>query len=100
MEIINIEARTYEAMMQRFEGFIQRVNSLVKKNESLTLKDWLDNQDVCEILNVHKKTLQSFRDTGKLEYTKIGNKIYYSPEAVKEFIEKHSITKGGNDGTE
>ncbi len=99
MEIINIEARTFEAMLNRFEVFTHRLCTIIKQSESKSFKDWLDNQDVCEILSVSKRTLQAHRDTGRLEYSLIGNKIFYRPEAIKEFLKNSSIEKGGNDGT-
>lgn len=62
MEIINIEARTFEAMLGRFESFVQKAEKLVDRNKSKELDGWLDNQDVCLILNVNPNTLQYLRD--------------------------------------
>ena len=92
MEIVNIEARTYEAMMSRFEQFARRVDSLCEQHRSKEMKEWLDNQDVCAILNISKRTLQTLRDNGTLGYTMIGNKAYYKPEDVQNIIGK--VSKG------
>ena len=46
MEIINIEARTFEAMMERFEAFARKVDILCGQHKGKELKEWLDNQDV------------------------------------------------------
>jgi len=86
MEIVNIEAQTFEAMLERFESFIQKVQKLVDKNKDRELDGWLDNQDVCFILNVNPNTLQYFRDKRKLAYTKFNRKMYYKPEDVERFI--------------
>jgi len=43
MEIINIEARTFEAMAERFRQFAQRVNSLCRP-QNKGLRKWLDYQ--------------------------------------------------------
>ncbi len=59
MEIINIEARTFEAMMTRFESFAERVDALCRANGEKTLQEWLDNQDVCRTFNLSLRTLQS-----------------------------------------
>lgn len=53
MEIINIEAQTFEAMLGRFESFVQKAEKLIERNKSKELDGWLDNQDVCLILNVN-----------------------------------------------
>ncbi|KAA6333410.1 hypothetical protein EZS27_018172 [termite gut metagenome] len=87
MEIVNIEARTFEAMVTRFEHFVQRMDSLcVGQNKEL--KKWLDNQEVCMILNISKRTLQTYRDKGTLPYSQINHKIYYKPEDVERVMKQ------------
>lgn len=88
MEIINVESQTWEMMMARLEAFAQRVESLCNISGDKTLQRWLDNQDVCEILNISKRTLQTYRDNGTLAYTQIGHKMYYRPEDVEQLIDK------------
>ena len=34
MEIINIEAQTFEAMLGRFESFVQKAEKLIERNKS------------------------------------------------------------------
>lgn len=87
MEIINVEARTWEAMMSRFEAFTQRVETLCEGHDK-SLKKWLDNQEVCQILNISKRTLQTYRDNGTLAYTQINHKVFYKPEDVEKVIHK------------
>lgn len=86
MEIVNIEASTFESIMVRFESFVQKAEKLVDRNKSKELDGWLDNQDVCLILNVNPNTLQYLRDKKKLAYTKFNRKMYYKPEDVERFI--------------
>lgn len=88
MEIINVESRTWELMMARLETFAARVDMLCKTSEDKSLQTWLTNEDVCGILNVSKRTLQTYRDSGKLSYSQIGYKIYYRPEDVEQLIKK------------
>lgn len=87
MEIVSIEARTFEAMMSRFEAFTQRVDTLYERNKGNKMHEWLDNQQVCQILNVSKRTLQAMRDSSKISYSKIGYKIFYRPADVEKLIE-------------
>ena len=87
MEIINIEARVFEAMATRFEQFVKRVETLCRhKNKGL--QKWLDNQDVCQLLNISKRTLQTYRDNGTLPYSQIGHKMYYKPEDVAQVMNR------------
>ena len=88
MEIVNIEARTFEAMLDRFEAFTRKVETLCRGNGDKAMKKWLDNQDVCEILNISKRTLQTYRDNGILPYTQINRKISYKPEDVEAVVNR------------
>lgn len=75
MEILAIEKRTVEQMMQRFEDFAKQINTLCGHNRSN--ENWLDNKQVCELLKICPCTLQTYRDTGVLPYSQIGGKSYY-----------------------
>ena len=89
MNVINIEATTFEAMMTRFESFAERVESLCRENGDKSLQTWLDTQEVCELLGVQsKRTIQSYRDSGLLPYSRIEHKIYYRPEDVQRMLER------------
>ena len=48
--------------------------------------EWLDNQDVCQILNISTRTLQTLRQNGTLAYSQIEHKVYYKPEDVERII--------------
>jgi len=91
MEIVNIEARTFEAMMTRFEALARKMDSLYSKQDK-GLKKWLDNQDVSLILNISKRTLQTYRDNGTLPYSQINHKIYYKPNDL-ELVMNKLLTK-------
>jgi len=86
MEIVNIEARTFEAMMTRLEQFTQRVDALCSRYGGSETKKWLTGQDVCMILNISKRTLQLLRDSGRLAFTQINRQMYYKPEDVERLI--------------
>ena len=92
MEIVNIEASTFEAMMIRFDALERKMNSLHSEQDK-GLKKWLDNQDVCLILNISKRTLQTYRDNGMLPYSQINHKIYYKPNDIKLLTQKSTIVK-------
>jgi hypothetical protein len=86
MEIVNIEARTFEAMLSKFEGFAKRMENLVCQHSDRELSEWMDNQDVCFLLKISPRTLQTLRDNGTLAYSQISHKTYYKPEDVKKIL--------------
>ena len=71
MEIVNIEARTFEAMLSAFRTFADRLDTLCRLYGDIEEKKWLDNQEVCLLLKVSPRTLQTLRDNGTLAYTQI-----------------------------
>ena len=91
MEIVNIEARTFEAMMNQYEALARKMD-LLKSEQEKGLKKWLDNQDVCLILNISKRTLQTYRDNGTLPYSQINHKIYYKPNDI-ELVTRKLLAK-------
>ena len=53
--------------------------------------DWLHNGDVCKLLNISKRTLQHYRDTGVLPFSQIGHKCYNKREDVGRLLETKSV---------
>ena len=53
--------------------------------------DLLHNGDVCRLLNISKRTLQYYRDTGVLPFAQIGHKCYYKREDVERLLEIKSV---------
>ena len=86
MEIVTIEKKTFEEMKSRFNQFSEHVRQLCSRYRPPEKMNWLDNADVCEKLNVSKRTLQTYRDGGLLAYSQINHKIYYRLEDVGAFI--------------
>jgi DNA-directed RNA polymerase subunit F len=86
MEIINIDAQTFEAMLSKFEDFAKRVEQFCRQHGDKDMSEWLDNQDVCRLLNISPRTLQTLRDNGTLAYTQISHKTYYKPEDVQKIL--------------
>jgi len=86
MEIINVEAKTFEAMLSGFENFAKRMEHLCRLYGDKDMSDWLDNQDVCQLLNISKRTLQTLRDNGTLAYTQINHKTFYKAADVEKIL--------------
>lgn len=79
--------------MERFEQFVQKVDALCRQNDSKELGSWLDGQDVCEILNISKRKLQSLRDGRQIAFTMVGHKVYYKADDVQEVIKRIEVDK-------
>ena len=45
-----------------------------------------DNQEVCQLLRISKRTLQRYRNNGALKFHSIYHKTYYKESDLHEFI--------------
>lgn len=95
MELICIDKQVFDELIARFCRFEERVAHLCRPVEDLGLKNWLDNQEVCEVLRISKKTLQVYRAKGILPFSRIKNKLFYKPEDIRRLLELnyHPLTR-------
>ena len=86
MEVVSIERSTYEELLTSFNGFVAKMKEMASRGNDKRLGDWIDNQDVCQMLNISPRTLQTLRDNGTLAYSQINRKVYYKPEDVEKTL--------------
>ncbi len=84
----NIEA-FMERVLEQIELLHQKTDKLLSNKKDNDIK-LFDNQDLCQLLNVNKRTLQRYRSKGILKYVRIGGKTFYTLNNVNEFIKQHS----------
>lgn len=89
MDIIGIEADTYERTFSSVENFLNELDALISKASFRHTSEWLDNQEVCIILKISPRALQNLRSTGQISYSQFERRIYYKREDVQSYIEKH-----------
>jgi len=79
--------------------------ALVKKVDSLLMNEIKDNavfsiDEVCSQLNVCKRTLQKYRDEGKISYSHVGDKIFFQRSDIDAFLSCYRVEafaqKGGS----
>lgn len=82
-----MNVKVFDALARRVGDIEEKAERLYRRQADLGLQNWLDNQDVCEILDITKRTLQSYREKGLLPYSRIGYKIHYKPEDVQKLLQ-------------
>lgn len=60
---------------------------------------WLSSEEVCHVLMISNRTLQSYRDRGILPFAQIGRKIYYKSSDIEEYLDQHYIKSNYQKGT-
>lgn len=88
MGFIVFEEEAFNYLDAQLETFVKRMDIIREHNEDKAMSKWLDTQDVCLMLNICPRTVQTLRDNGTLAYTQISHKTYYKPEDVKAIVNK------------
>ena len=87
MQVITLTSEAYQQLINKIdaiEGSIKRISKINPLEDT-----WLDTQEVCQLLKISKRTLQSYRDNEILPYSKIGGKIYFKASDIEQHLEKH-----------
>ena len=58
------------------------------KNEKDT---FYSNEEFIKLMNISSRTAQNWRDEGKITFSQIGGKIYYSTEDITIMLNNHKI---------
>ena len=107
MEFLDI--KTFEGWMRRIVERLDRQEELIatlkgkqkEPEEDVKLLDGerlLDNQDLCELLNTSKRSIQRYRSSGTLKYQMLWHKVYYKESDVQEFLRTHFKESEGKNG--
>lgn len=76
-------------LMQRFDKLDNKLDRLFTTKNIMEEDELLDNQDLCHLLGVTKRTLQRYRQKKLLKYHMIDNgKAYYLKSELPEFLLK------------
>ena len=85
MEVVVIEERAYKELIHRIERLTE-IASNVLNSDNTEITEWLNGNEVCELLNISKRTLQTLRTKEIIPYSQIYNKIYYNRNDVENLI--------------
>lgn len=62
--------------------------ALQNRTPHLNGEKYLTNREVCQLLRISSRTLQNWRDTGKIPFIKLKEKILYKESEILAFIKK------------
>ena len=72
---------------------IQKVQAFLKQGHRTGFQqlqdEWLDSQQVMQMLNISPRTLQGLRNSRDLAYSKIRGKLYYRTEDIEKLLESN-----------
>lgn len=82
-EVIELMLRITDDI-RLIKAYLQTIR---KSKVELFSESWIDGQDVMQALHISKRTLQTFRDSGILHYSRINGKFYYKVEDIEALLE-------------
>lgn len=65
------------------------IKKLTKTQTQQLSEEWIQRDQVMQILNIKERKLQTMRDNGSLPYSQIDGKIYYRTTDVENLLTKN-----------
>ena len=88
-----IDKENFEAWMERNMDRFRRLDKTLDKigqhRNMLDGELLFDNQDLCQLLHVSKRTLQRYRSSGELPFHTLYQKTFYKESDVHTFIREN-----------
>jgi len=78
-----------ERIMDRFSRLDKTLDKMGKHRNMLDGELLFDNQDLCQLLHVSKRTLQRYRSSGELPFHTLYQKTFYKESDVHAFIREN-----------
>lgn len=80
----NDEAKSIGDFIEQLNNIEQRLKKIQYNNDV-----FLDNQEFLQVMNISKRTAQSWRDEGIISFSQVGAKIYYRFSDIEELLNKN-----------
>jgi len=86
MNVITIESEAFLSITRKLENLENEFIKMIKKTSTPLSDTWLDNEDVCHLLKISKRTLQNYREENVIPYSQIKHKIYYRASDIDAIL--------------
>lgn len=85
MEAIILSKNQYDELLKK----INEVKTSLDEKQKNPKDVFVDNQEFLQLMNISKRTAQTWRDEGVVSFSQIGSKIYYRMSDVEKLLEKN-----------
>ncbi len=90
MEILDKKSTEIASFFTELDELLDTIQQALKnRTPHLNGEKFLSNRDVCQMLHVSFRTLQDWRDTGKISYIQIKGKILYKESEMLKWLEQN-----------
>lgn len=92
MEILDKKSTEITSFFASLDEMLDSIGQALKnRTPHLNGEKFLTNKDVCEMLHISSRTLQDWRDTGKIPFIRIKGKILYRESEIMDLLKKNAI---------
>ncbi len=84
--ITTIEVVSKNDLLQIKKDLIEEMRKLLNERPKTQEMDYLKSKEVKRILKCSDSTLQYYRESGKLSFTKVGSTYYYTREGIGQLM--------------
>lgn len=85
MDLVVLSKDAYETIIARLDAIQQNL----KAGNQAKSENFIDNYEFMQLMKISKRTAQAWRDEGKISFSQIGNKIYYSIADVEQLLQQN-----------
>lgn len=90
MEIKDYKSGDIILFFENLDKLLDSVKGALENNPPiLDGERYLTNNDVANILHISLRTLQDWRDNGRIAYIQISGKVLYKESDVRKLLEEH-----------
>ena len=94
MSLVGIDLEAFEALQRDVKETKDCVMNLSKG--MLVPQRYHTVDETLEIIRVSKRTLQKYRDEGKISFKQMDSKIIFSDTDINEFMSRHQVRSYNN----
>lgn len=89
MGILDRKSTDVASFFKALDEMLDTIGQTLKnRTPHLNGEKFLSNRDVCKMLHVSSRTLQSWRNTGKIPFIQIKGKILYKESEISNVLKK------------
>ncbi len=92
MEILDKKSTEITSFFSALDEILDTIGQALKnRTPHLKGEKFLSNRDVCQMLHISSRTLQVWRDTGKIPFIQIKGKILYRESEILKWLEEKIV---------
>jgi hypothetical protein len=90
LEIITIQSEAFKEIMSKLDDIQRKVQKMSNRKKVLE-NEMIDTFEACRILKICRRTLERYRRSEGLPYTKINRRIFYKVSDIEKLMSNNLI---------